>query len=49
MWKDVDILITTDPELLKLGNPWGKKLLRLQDLTMRKLKPVVLKFYKLPI
>lgn len=29
MWKDVDILITTDPEILKLGAPWGKKLIKL--------------------
>lgn len=29
MWKDIDILITTDPELLKLGAPWGKKLIKL--------------------
>jgi len=29
MWKDVDILITTNPEILKLGTPWGKKLIKL--------------------
>ena len=30
MWKEVDILITTDPEILKLGAPWGKKLIKLK-------------------
>ena len=29
MWEDIDILITTDPEMLKLGAPWGKKLIKL--------------------
>ena len=29
MWKHVDVLITTDPEILKLGVPWGKKLVKL--------------------
>lgn len=29
MWKEVDVLITTDPEILKLGVPWGKKLIKL--------------------
>jgi len=29
MWKNVDILITTDPEILKLGAPWGKKIIKL--------------------
>jgi hypothetical protein len=29
MWEDIDVLITTDPEILKLGAPWGKKLIRL--------------------
>ena len=29
MWKNVDVLITTDPEILKLGVPWGKKLIKL--------------------
>lgn len=29
MWKDIDILITTNPEILKLGVPWGKKLIKL--------------------
>lgn len=28
MWDDIDILITTNPELLKLGSPWGKKLIK---------------------
>ena len=30
MWKEVNILITTDPEILKLGAPWGKKLVKLK-------------------
>jgi len=30
MWKDVDILITTNPEILKLGAPWGKKIIKLK-------------------
>lgn len=30
MWKHCDILITTDPEILKLGTPWGKKLIKLK-------------------
>lgn len=29
MWNDIDVLITTDPEILKLGAPWGKKLIKL--------------------
>jgi len=29
MWKDVDVLITTDPEVLKIGAPWKKKLIKL--------------------
>ncbi len=29
MWKDVDVLITSDPEILKLGTPWGKKLIKI--------------------
>lgn len=29
MWKDCDVLITTDPKLIKLGNPWFKKLIKL--------------------
>jgi hypothetical protein len=28
MWKQVDVLITTDPEILQLGIPWGKKLIK---------------------
>jgi hypothetical protein len=28
MWDDIDVLITTDPELLQLGTPWGKKLIK---------------------
>lgn len=30
MWKNIDVLITTDPELLLLGAPWGKKLIKLK-------------------
>lgn len=30
MWDDIDILITTDPEILKLGTPWGKKLIKVK-------------------
>lgn len=30
MWKNVDILITSDPEILKLGEPWGKKLIKVK-------------------
>lgn len=30
MWKHVDILITTNPEILKLGAPWGKKIIKLK-------------------
>jgi hypothetical protein len=30
MWHDVDVLITTDPEILRLGAPWGKKLIKLK-------------------
>jgi len=29
-WKNVDILITTDPDIVKLGVPWGKKLIKLK-------------------
>jgi len=29
MWNNVDVLITTDPEILKLGAPWGKKIIKL--------------------
>jgi len=29
MWNDVDVLITTDPEILQIGAPWGKKLIKL--------------------
>ena len=28
-WDNIDVLITTDPEILKLGVPWGKKLIKL--------------------
>ncbi len=27
MWKHVDVLITTNPAILKMGVPWGKKLI----------------------
>lgn len=30
MWKYVDILITTNPEILKLGAPWGKKIIKIK-------------------
>lgn len=30
MWKEVNVLITTDPELLRVGAPWGKKLIKLK-------------------
>jgi hypothetical protein len=30
MWKEVDVLITTDPEIIQLGAPWGKKLIKLK-------------------
>jgi len=30
MWKHVNVLITTDPEIIKLGVPWGKKLIKLR-------------------
>ena len=30
MWKHMDVLITTDPEIIKLGAPWGKKLIKLR-------------------
>jgi len=30
MWKEVDVLITTNPEILKLGAPWGKKIIKLK-------------------
>lgn len=29
MLNDVDVLITTDPEILSLGVPWGKKIIKL--------------------
>jgi len=29
MWNDVDVLITTDPKILKIGAPWGKKLIKI--------------------
>jgi hypothetical protein len=30
MWKNVDVLITSDPEILKLGEPWFKKLIKVK-------------------
>ena len=30
MWKHVDILITTDPEILKSDIPWNKKLIKVK-------------------
>lgn len=29
MWKECNILITTDPETLNVGSPWGKKVVKL--------------------
>jgi len=37
-WKNVDVLITTDPEIIKLGVPWGKKLIKLRRPFNDKLK-----------
>lgn len=30
MWNNVDVLITTDPEILHMGIPWGKKIIKLK-------------------
>lgn len=30
MWKKCDILITSDPKILKLDAPWGKKLIKIK-------------------
>lgn len=38
MWKEVDVLITTDPEIIKLGAPWGKKLIKLERPYNKELK-----------
>jgi len=38
MWKNVDVLITTDPEILNLGAPWGKKLIKLNRPYNEKIK-----------
>lgn len=38
MWKHVNVLITTDPEIIKLGVPWGKKLIKLKRPYNEKLK-----------
>jgi hypothetical protein len=38
MWNDIDVLITTDPELLKLGAPWGKKIIKLNRPYNEKIK-----------
>jgi len=38
MWKEVNVLITTDPEILRLGAPWGKKLIKLKRPYNEKIK-----------
>lgn len=38
MWKEVDVLITTDPDIISLGVPWGKKLVKLTRPYNEKLK-----------
>jgi len=38
MWDDIDVLITTDPELLLLGAPWGKRLIKLKRPYNEKIK-----------
>jgi len=38
MWDDIDVLITTDPEILTLGAPWGKKLVKLKRPYNEKIK-----------
>lgn len=38
MWKHIDVLITSDPELLKLGAPWGKKLIKVKRPYNEKIK-----------
>ena len=38
MWKHVDILITTDPKILTLGAPWGKKIIKLKRPYNEKIK-----------
>lgn len=30
MWDDVDVLITSDPEILNMGTPWGRKLIKVK-------------------
>ena len=30
MWDNIDILITSDPEILKQNKPWGKKLIKVK-------------------
>jgi hypothetical protein len=30
MLNDVDVLITTDPKILSLGVPWGKKIIKMK-------------------
>lgn len=38
MWKHVDVLITSDPEILKTGAPWGKKLIKVNRPYNEKIK-----------
>jgi hypothetical protein len=38
MWKHVDILITTDPEILESDIPWGKKLIKINRPYNEKIK-----------
>ncbi|MFA5366499.1 MAG: hypothetical protein WC333_01055 [Dehalococcoidia bacterium] len=38
MWKHADVLITSDPELIVLGAPWGKKLIKVVRPYNRELK-----------
>jgi len=30
MWKNINVLITTDPQILEKGVPWGKKLIKIK-------------------
>lgn len=38
IWNDVDVLITTDPEILKGGAPFGKKIIKLKRPYNEKIK-----------
>lgn len=38
MFNDVDVLITTDPEILSLGVPWGKKIIKMKRPYNEKIK-----------